>query len=123
MADRYTITLPLPDRRLSQNARVHWAVRAKATKAARLAAWAAACEAMKGARPAWAKARVQIEAWFKTATHPDPANLVADCKAYFDGLQDAGMIANDKGLWPDRPRIGKDKGRPRLELTIVAECD
>lgn len=33
----------------------------------------------------------------------------------------AGIIANDRGLWPERPVFAKDASNPRIEITITHE--
>lgn len=117
-----TITLPLPPAALKPNARVHWAQKARAAKRYRRTAEAATIEALNGIEPPrWKMASVLIQAYFPTARHPDPDNAVASLKSAFDGLADAGLIENDRGLWPERPVIGKDKDNPRLVLTIRKE--
>lgn len=82
------ITLPWPDKKLSSNARVHWAVRSKATKAARLAA---------GWSTRLAKEQVNAEGaiYLHVYFYPpdkrkrDGTNMLASCKAIFDGIADA----------------------------------
>ncbi len=116
-----TISLPLPPAAVKPNARVHWARKAKATKAYR----AQACYAARLAAPVpprWAKARMEARAYFKTARFPDPGNFMASLKAAEDGLQDAGIIRDDKGLWPERPQFFKDAAHPRVEITITEEA-
>lgn len=121
MPAQIIITVPLPPKACDPNARFHWAAKAKGVKACRLRACLLAAEALKGKRPAWAKASVQVQAFFPTARFPDPDNLIARLKATFDGIADAGVVANDKGLWPERPEIAKDKANPRVVLTITEE--
>jgi len=36
-------------------------------------------------------------------------------------LQDAGVIENDKNLWPERPVIVTKDKNPRVELVITEE--
>lgn len=50
---------------------------------------------------------------------PDPDNIIASLKAYIDGLADAGIVANDKNLWPERPAIQRVERLPRVEITIT----
>ena len=117
-----SITLPLPERALSPNTRVHWSRKAKAVKRYRRLAWATAAEASGPGMPEmWAKASVAIAAYYPTRRHPDPDNLIASLKAAFDGLADAGIVSNDRGLWPLRPEIFTDRANPRIELTITEE--
>jgi crossover junction endodeoxyribonuclease RusA len=116
-----TITIPLPERALSPNTRVHWSRKAKAVKRYRRLAWAASFDATPCTPERWAKASVAIVAYYPTRRHPDPDNLIASLKAAFDGIADAGIVANDRGLWPERPAIFTDRTRPRIELTITEE--
>lgn len=115
------LTIPLPPSAVKPNARVHWAKKARATKSYRRTAWAAAVATIKGPPPRWLQARVQVTYYSRTAIHPDPDNIIASLKAAFDGIADAGVIANDKGLWPERPVIRKDSKNARVELTITEE--
>lgn len=117
-----TITVPMPSTKLSPNARIHWAVRAKLTRAARKAAYGAALVALASRRPpGWIKAKLEVRAYFATLAFPDPTNFPMSLKAVIDGIADSGIIADDKGLWPERPIFRKDKTNPRVELTITGE--
>jgi crossover junction endodeoxyribonuclease RusA len=119
-----TITIPIPDKRLSPNARVHWAAKGRLTRLSRSGAELVAKSALKGAPPPkWAKCRANVTAYFRTKAHPDPDNLIARMKSVFDGFEDAGIVADDKGLWPERPIIGKDAKNPRIEITITEEVE
>ena len=104
-----TIFLPLPKAALFPNARVHWRVRWRETKLARRLA----CEAAKAALvkewpPRWPSASLHVKFTLPGQLRHDPANLMRSLKAYEDGLQDAGIIENDRGLWPERPVIDRD---------------
>ena len=117
-----TITIPLPPHAVKPNARSHWRAKATAVKHYRKAAWAAAMGALRGAHPPmWLKAKYHIAAYFPTLQRLDPDNLVSSLKAGIDGIADAGIVANDKDLWPERPTISKDKNNPRIEITITEE--
>jgi len=117
-----TITIPLPPHAVKPNTRCHWRAKATAVKRYRRQAWAAAMGALQGATPPmWVKAKAHICAFYPTLQRPDPDNLVSSCKSVFDGFADAGIIANDRDLWPERPTISKDKENPRIEITITEE--
>lgn len=81
------VDLPWPSRTMHPNARPHWARKAKATKAARLAASLMAKEI----------GRIDAEAVKVTCIFSPPPikrnrdldNLIAACKPYFDGIADA----------------------------------
>lgn len=90
-----TIYLPLPPAALNPNARVHWRTKAKATKAYREAArWAA--HAPHAAQ--WKVADIQAHFRFGQDRRRDRDNLLASLKAAFDGLVDAGLLADDSGV-------------------------
>ncbi len=120
-----TITIPLPPKEVRNNARVHWAKKAAAVKVCRtetrlIAVRAIASNEMSDNLP-WKKASVKVTAYFPTARHLDPSNLIDSLKPAFDGLQDAGVIENDKELWPERPVIVTRDANPRVELVITEE--
>jgi len=120
--DQITIILPLPVRKLSPNARVHWAEKAKLVRASRKVAALAALEALNLRRPpGWLKAKMEVKAYFKTLTFPDPDNFIASLKSSIDGIADSGIILDDKALWPERPVFRKDAANPRIEITITSE--
>jgi crossover junction endodeoxyribonuclease RusA len=117
-----TIILPIPVRKLSPNARVHWAEKAKLVRASRKTAHLAAVEALNLRRPpGWVKAKMEVNAFFKHNRSRDADNFMASLKSVCDGIADAGIIANDKGLWPERPTFEKDSSNPRIEITITEE--
>lgn len=118
-----TITVAIPPRILSPNSRGHWAKKAKATKATRSAAFWAAKEVLEGPPPGWMKAACRVHAFFPDARRRDSDNLLATCKAVFDGIADAGIIVNDSALWNDRPVFNIDRKNPRLEITITQESN
>lgn len=64
---------------------------------------------------------MHIEARFRTWKAMDPGNLMASLKAYEDGFQDAGIVKNDKELWPLRPVIITKSKNPGLTITITPE--
>lgn len=117
-----TITIPLPPKEVRPNARCHWTAKARHTAAyRRMAHWNTLTAMGSGIPERWLKAKVNIKAYFPTARHLDPDNLIASLKAAFDGIADAGVVTNDKGLWPERPDIYKDAKNPRIELTVTEE--
>ena len=114
-----TITIPIPHRSLSPNARTHWATKAKKVKAARTGATFLAKNQVIYKNQRWTNAISTVVWYAKTATHPDPDNALAMLKPYFDGLADAGVLANDRNLAHNPIRFEKDKANPRVELTIT----
>ena len=116
----FHITLPLPAKELSPNARCHWGTKAVKTREARITAWAGAMAILwHDDSPRGEKAMSQLTFYFKTKRRRDADNLLASCKAYFDGLVDAGILADDSGLGHFPIIFHKDKDDPRLEITIT----
>ena len=100
-------TLPWPAKALHSNARVHWAVKARATRIARQDAALIARAAGVGN---WPNATILIEYWPPTL-RGDPQNIPASLKALLDGLADA-MGCDDRHFRVDFPRVfaGTKKG-------------
>ena len=120
--DSITITVPLPAKQLSPNSRCHWARKAEAVKNARQAAHILSLQELAlhlTSPPLWAKAMSQLVFFFKANRRHDPDNLLASVKSYFDGIADAGIMADDSGLGHHPVIIQKDKKNPRLEITIT----
>jgi len=116
-----TITLPLPDKSLSPNARVHWAKKSKVVKAYRAAAFLASFAATKGQRLGWHNATYKAAFHWPNARRRDADNAIASIKSALDGIADAGVVLNDSGLWPERPTFTTDRDNPRIEITITHE--
>lgn len=95
--DSITINLPLPSKHLSPNARVHWAVKAKAAAKARADARTVA-KFMVVKPPMWKAVTVRCQFTFRDKRSRDRDNLLASAKNYFDGIADAGIVANDSGM-------------------------
>lgn len=132
--DQLAIFLPLPPAALFPNDKSHWSAKARQI---RLARWRACVEAKKslGNRPApmWRKAALVVRFSFPGVCRFDPSNLMRSLKAYEDGLEDAGVIMNDRGLWPERPEIIRDEAlkchpttafrRGMVRLVVVPELE
>lgn len=88
------IDLPWPDKALSPNARVHWRVKATATKLARYdAGWlSASYRPMDGDGPL----DVTVTFYPPSARRFDDDNLIARCKAYFDGIADSLCVDDSR---------------------------
>lgn len=111
--EQIVIDLPHPQRPLSPNARVHWRLKHKHTKAYRLAArWEAFQECGDTKGPGWESASVKVIATYKDSRRRDKDNILASLKAAFDGLADAGIVADDAGFTyePVEVRKGTDVG-------------
>ena len=113
-----TIALPLPPRTLSPNARTHYFAKAKATKMYRRMAAVIAVSASCNDRPQWAQATAQATFYFAQNRNRDKDNLLASLKAAFDGIADAGVVADDSGITHLPVLIAIDKANPRVEITV-----
>lgn len=96
------ISLPWPDRRLSPNARCHWAVKANVKAKARRDAAYATYEAMphgaREMRDAYAGAHeIPVKVYFypPDARHRDDDNMIGMLKSARDGIADA-LAVNDR---------------------------
>lgn len=123
-----TVTLPMPDRRLSPNHRNRkcWQMKARVAKDARIAGGDAGFIALMGRdKPQWIEATVSVRVIKCNARYRmDDQNLIASLKAYIDGCVDAGIMADDKGLrWGNVEWIVDrtiTKQQERVELTFDA---
>ena len=90
------ITLAWPDRKLHPNARVHWAAKAKAAKAARAEGYFAAMQAQWGhiTWPATGRLHLWIDFYPPDRRHRDDDGLLTSIKPHRDGIADA-MAIND----------------------------
>lgn len=117
----FRLILPMPDRKLSPNARTHWAVKARLTKAARdKGKWATqkVLHDAGMAPPKWQKAHYSVTFYQRTNARADNDNRMASLKAYRDGIADSGLVADDCGMWPQGCTIAKDALNPRCEIVI-----
>lgn len=120
MPDVLTVQVAIPARVLSPNARVHWAVKAKANKKARIESWAAAQIAMHEANEngAWREATCQVHWYARDQRRRDKDNALASLKATFDGLVDAGLLHDDSALTHLPLVFFVDAKNPRVELLL-----
>jgi len=119
-----TITLFLPPKELHPNSRCHWRTKAKHTASYRTTAMLQAWADMHCARhkaPKWETATVQATFYFKDNRRRDRDGMLSSLKAAFDGLADAGLIADDSGLTHLPVLVRSDKTNPRVELRIEAD--
>jgi crossover junction endodeoxyribonuclease RusA len=113
-----TIELPWPDKKLSSNARVHWAPKAKAVASYRNScAWLARSQ---GVMPSDADA-VQMVMTF----HPpdkrrrDLDNLISATKALRDGIMDA--IGIDDSRFVVTYRVGETRAGGMVQVEFADE--
>lgn len=113
-----TISLPLPDRRLSPNARGHWTGLSKAKKKHRELAYLTTKSALQG-KPSPAVSRYRLEFFFKVNRRRDDDNFSAACKAYRDGIADALGIDDTDIRQAEAPEMRIDRTNPRLEFHLL----
>lgn len=117
-----TITLPLPDKRLSPNARIHYMQRSKLVHACRIKAFGEARNARY-----WPMIRdagftgYSLAFFYPDARKRDDDNTDGSfgIKAYRDGIADAiGM--DDNGLKKIAVSTFQiDRANPRVEITLI----
>lgn len=109
-----TLVLPLPDKACNPNARCHWAVKARAVKSLRAAAFAEAA-----ATKVYFKHPVISAVFYhRTRRTRDRDNAIASIKGV-DGLADAGLFSNDSLVHWGSVTFDVDKVNPRVVLTIT----
>lgn len=110
-----TVTLPLPPKALSPNARCHFMAKANAAKKYRATSKYLAIA--QGVRERWERASVSIVWRTKINRRRDADNCLASLKNGLDGLRDADVIADDSGLSFEPIRF--EKGEPGVVLTVT----
>jgi len=107
MTPANAITLPWPDSRLSPNARVHWARKAKASKDARRLAYCSAMAAFGSTAPPPVDDCIALNLWLDfyppDRRRRDDDNLLSMFKPYRDGLADYLRI--DDSRFVSHPRL------------------
>lgn len=91
----YAVTFPWMPKALNPNQRLHWSAKSKAAKAYRMTCFTLALEAgLRGVD--WeGDIHLWIDYFPPDRRHRDQDNMIASCKALFDGLADA-LSVNDK---------------------------
>jgi len=102
--------LPVPDRRLSPNARVNWRTRAKLVKETRAAAWGAAISIIFPNKLQWHEVTARATFHFPDKRRRDTDNLAALLKPVWDGLVDAGLLVDDDRITHLPVEIVHEKG-------------
>lgn len=117
-AEPWRVDLPWPSRTLHPNARVHWAKKAKATKKARADARSVA----SGAKlPRIDASTIKVTCIFSPPVkrNRDTDNLIAACKAYFDGIADA-IGVNDSCFRHQEPVWGIPTKGGKVSIILEA---
>lgn len=123
---KVTITLPLPHKYLSPNARVHHMAKHRVKATARLLAKLESFNVMNRDACAnhgesvwgWKAATVRCLFYFRDSRKRDGDNLLASMKTYFDGIADSGLIGDDSGLTHLPVFVAKDGRSPRVDVEI-----
>ncbi len=114
------IVLDLPPKELNPNSRAFWRVKRLAVKSYREHA---KIESMVAARrynlyDSFREVKIQA-AFYRARNVPmDGDNALAMLKPAFDGLQDAGIVTNDRQITHLPVLFFKDVESPRVELRI-----
>ena len=114
-----TVTLPLPPKSLSPNARCHWRQKARDVADARSRALYGTIIASGMSRLRWKRSTLQATFYHAQRRRRDDDNLIASLKAYRDGLVDAGLLDDDCGVTTLPVVKLIDRDRPRVVLTIT----
>lgn len=104
---------------LNANDRLHWAKKARLTKAWRDAGLT---YARRNRLPQLDRAHIKVEIHKTTARTFDPLNLADTAKPLIDGIvTDYGLLPNDSSAYLDGPdmRDGGKQSRPGLTITIT----
>jgi len=118
-----TIVLPLPDKKLSPNrptgSRGSRMAKARITKRYRQTAWAIALNERVATGP-WKRAQATLVFYWPDRRRRDIRNAEAAMKAAYDGIVDAGILADDSyDVLTHKPTQFKlDREHPRVEILI-----
>ena len=116
--------LPVPDRRLSPNARVHWRTRAPLVLKARQGACVAACKILGVRAPQWHEVTARATFHFPDRRRRDTDNLAALLKPVWDGLVDAGLLIDDDRITHLPVEIVHEKGCvPVVKIEVWTEVE
>ena len=121
-----TLSLPWPPASLSPNARVHWALKARAVKGYRQDAFVTA-RAYRAGSPDWRALSPPVAllvAFYAPDRRPrDTDNLIASLKAGIDGIVQSGLLVSDdtEALRWEEPIfvLGAKPGKVELRLREV----
>lgn len=121
-SETVVITLPIPDPKLSPNGRAHWRQKSRLVQAHRaegkLRTWKAMGLAPFGE---WERASILVR-WFgrhHNCLRLDQTNIIGSLKPYEDGIVDAGLLKNDRGVCWLPPERAVDKANPRIEMVVT----
>lgn len=101
------LVLPWPSKGLSPNGRVHWAVKAKAVKAAKAEAFALAIAAGWRGAPLPERIHLWVDFYPPTKRLPDDDNMLSRFKAARDGIAEALGIDDQRFI--SHPNVRSEK--------------
>ena len=113
------ITIPLPPAELSPNSRCHWRVKAKATAAMRAISNSRTQFNLPDNHKPFKSATIQATFYFRDKRRRDKDNMLASLKSAFDGLADAGLVADDSDFTHLPVVVCVDRVHPRVELEVT----
>ena len=118
------IEFPWPDRALSPNARIHPLAKARAFKAAKARAFFLTKSALHGNTPKLrddSRMNLRLVVYPPSRRRRDEDNLLASCKAMFDGI--AAAIGIDDSLFHFREQDWREPTKPgRLSVILDWEA-
>jgi hypothetical protein len=114
-----TITLPIPSRGLSPNARLHWRNKGSLTKKARWYAKVRTTDAIAKLQRRPVVTGYSLAFHYPDARRRDDDNAQASTKAYRDGIADALGIDDNTLRMSAVPTFAVDRTNPRLEITLI----
>ena len=117
------ITLPLPPKELHAHAKGHWGPKKVATKACRTLAHVEA--RALGLATTMQRVVLSFDFYYPDMIQRDAYNTAQGCKAYVDGIVDAGVMVGDhwQVLSGGHTRGHLDRGNPRVVITIEPDAD
>jgi hypothetical protein len=125
-----TVSVPLPTVLLTLNQRMHWRTRARHSKEQREMAALAAYEALSQRRGTlrgvyFPEGRVKVDVTIyrrPRQKQTDDSAVIEFCKPLWDGIEDAGIVKNDKQCVIGAVRWEPSNAHPRIELTLTQEA-
>lgn len=115
------LTIPAPCDWINSNQHLHWAEKARRTKAWRSAAYYAAAQIPRRQRTFTTPVAIICHAHKTRGGRWDASNLAGTGKAIVDGLVDAGVIPDDNNDWVTGPdmRAGDKRDKACVVVTIT----
>ena len=118
-----TLVLPLPDKDLSPNKRLHWGVKSRLIKDRRSAVKYDTIYQVRQAKMPdnlnWKNVTVTIRWDAQPMRFPDADNALATLKSTMDGIVDSHLLDDDRQLRYEPIYFFKDKNKPRVEITLA----